>query len=928
MISCKTIAIQSAAFPLAFRDVLGEKIRGNYLCFGLSVQAEDLILMTMQPSLLTIEQGRYEIMYRVLNQLINRILFFGSAGFTYQDEVFVSTLLPKLGIRDIAGFMTWVKQYREKRESESRLLEAYRETAGDAGYRAKIISQVKERMTAEREGTEAGRERERPLHLNILRRLHIGRLWENLYRHLPGTKAGASLHMLADGVSLETYREGMMPLPSPNPWRQEDFYDTVVSCMTSVFADPRAGENKITDVFASAVLLHLLQKAVYERQDGRSWRDYASYLAEAGRDAVVYPAPAGQDTADVYASDTLQVMKILSEKMMFSENAFLTHEQENNLLKLYRDEEKLVRAWNGIVRDRNRSQGGAEDALEGFARKICLMLSDNYNLRRQTVLVQKSGSLLGAQASDSLLDALEELQEEEKLLLVVAQKEVETEQEISRETWQESRQETQQKIRQETLQEISRETLQRVRQEISEEISRETLQEIRQEISRETQQGISQEIQQGVGHKITYDIERENNGDLVSHGETEDAPVLFEHIMPQGSEMTPEYRQYLEWLDQRNRELNGRLQQEKKAASPPPVIKTDKKRVMEGIRDSMENPEKTRELLREMQRKSQSPLPPGISREAELLLRLADESTRTRYEKILGVRVEGAPVRAEEPAYTMGKPIYQSEEPVYTMGEPVYQSEGPAYRVGEPVYRLEETAYTTEKTVSSEEQGQTARIFRAEEAMRAEESPTQRALFLQETMRQAAQTIQSVTETIQSVTETIQSVTETETQIRKASREGYDVLFREYGQRETAVTNRKSSVFVTEEEAVAYLSGIVRKLSALTIPRNNSPDGRQEGYEAKTAALVHKTRDVRGGAEPESSYQMPDHQKNTVYTVENHFLRETEITGENGKLTGAQREQINEIVRSQISTRLNTLSDRVYQKLDRRLREEQKRKGY
>ncbi len=862
MISCKTIAIQSAAFRPAFRDVLGEKIRGNYLCFGLSVQAEDLIFMTLQSSLLTVENGQYEITNQIMNQLINRILFFGSAGFTYQDEVFVSALLPKLGIRDIAGFMAWVKQYREKRESLSRLLEAYRETAGDAGYRAKIISQVKERMTAEREEKEAGRRREKPLHLDILSRLHIGRLWENFYRHLPGTKAGASLHMLADGVSLEKYREGMTPLPSPDFRRQEDLYDTAVSCMTPVFADPKAGENRITDAFGCAVLLHVLQKAVYERQDGGLWNNYICYLSESdqaaavypvpdGRDTVVYSALAGQNTVGAFVPDTLQVMKILSEKMTFREDAFLTHEQENNLLKLYRDEEKLVRAWNGIIRDRNRSQGGAADALEGFARKICLMLSDNYNLRRQTALVQKSGSFSGAQASDSLLDALEELQEEEKLLLAAAKKEAETEQETGR--------------------------------EIQEEIT----QEIRQEISRETQQKISEEI----SRKINREIQRE----------TENAPVLFEHIMPQGSEMTPEYRQYLEWLDRRNRELNERLQQEKKAASPPPVIKTDKKRVMEGIRDSMANPGKTEELLREMQRKSQSPLPPGISREAELLLRLADESTRSRYEKILGVRVEGASAWAEEPAYTMGKQVYRLEEP--------------AYGVGESVYQLEEPSYTAEQTVSAEEQGQTARIFRAEDP------PAQRALFLQEVMRQAFRTIRSVTETIQ-------SVTETEAQIRKASREEYDLLFREYGQRETAVTNRKSSVFVTEEEAAAYLSGIVRRVNARTILQSNSPDGGQEGHETKTAALVHKTQEVGNGTEPEQSRQMPDHQKNTVYTVENHFLRETEITGENGKLTGAQKEQINEIVRSQISTRLNTLSDRVYQKLDRRLREEQKRKGY
>ncbi len=862
MISCKTIAIQSAAFRLTFRDVLGEKIRGNYLCFGLSVQAEDLILLTMQPSLPTVEQGRYEIM----NQLINRILFFGSAGFTYQDEVFVSALLPKLGIRDKAGFMAWVKEYREKRESLSRLLEAYRETAGDAGYREKIIRQVKEQRKAETGGAEEGRERERPLHLDILRRLHIDRLWENLYRHMPGTKAGASLHMLADGVSLETYREGLMLLPSQNPWRHKDIYDTAVSCMTSVFADPKAGKNKITNVFGCAVLLHILQKAFYENRDGGSWNNFMCYLSESG-----------QNTTDTCEPDTLQVMKALSEKMVFRENAFLTRDQDNSSfltdsllrgesfrdasvqyrdeLRLDRDEERLVRAWAGIVRDRNRSKGGAEDVLEGFARKICLMLSDNYNLRRQTALVRKSGSFSGVQASDCLLDALEELQEEERLLLVLTQKEAETEQEIS--------------------EEISRET----RREISEEISRETRREISEEISREIRRETEQNRQQGTENKITIDIIGEDAGISVSRRETENAPVVFEHIMPQGSKMTPEYRQYLEWLDRRNREYSERFQQEKKAASPPPVIKTDKKRIMEGIRDSMEDPGKTEELLREMQRKSRNPLPPGISREAELLLRLADEPTRTRYEKILGVRVEGAPFRAEE-----------------------------------SVYRLEEPAYTVEKTVSTEEQEQAARIFREEESMRAEESRRQRTLFLQKIMRQAAQTIQSVTET--------------ETQIRRASRKEYDLLFREYGQRKTAVTDRKTSVFITEEEAAACLSGIVRKINARTILQSNSPDGGQEGYEAKTAALVHKTRDVGSGTEQKPSRQMPDHQKDTVFTVENRFVQETEITGENGKLTGAQKEQINEIVRSQISTRLNTLSDRVYQRLDRRLREEQKRKGY
>ncbi len=839
MISYKPVAIQSVSPILTFRDILGEKIRGNYLSFGLSIQAEDLVLMTMQPPQIYIEKGQYDsimaehkminnnsLKIEMINQLINRIMFFGTTDFTYQDEVFVSSILNKLGIKDTAGFMAWVKIYGEKAEGITSLLRAYRdaqrEASRDAGRSGEILNHLREHITIQTEGTDKGKFP----YGGIFHRLNVLRLWEDIYCHMPGNKGAAALHMLSDSLALEKFRENLMPIKAPDWQLQEGIYDTAVSYLTLVLADHKAGENKLTGLYGGAVLMNILQKAVYEQHGNRVWQDYTPYILE------LY-----QDTAHEYTSDTLNLINMLQEKNLFGEAALLPEDKGKgdrfveqyleralidshqmiriygDAIKLYQDEEKLVRAWSKIFRNMDMNEGGAEYTLQSYVRQICLMLSDNDNLKQQTAIAHRCRFFSDSYHIDVLLNNLEELQAEEKVLLGMMKNDV-------------------------------------------------------------TDNVVTFAVPDDDKDPMSYS--EENNVKVRSSIEKKDIPILFEHIMPEKGKMTPEYRQYLEWLNKKNVRINGRFHQEKKALMPRPVMKTDKKRVIESIRGSLEDPDKMQEMLKEIQRKGSSTSVPRISREAELLLRLADEPTRIRYEKMLGVKAEGAPIAEDETPYI--------DELNKIMGR----------------FQAEEERTSTEKEFLREERHAGNNVF------------------LQETIPHIAQIIENVKER--------------EEEIRKASK--YDVILREQAQR---------TFVVTRKEAAERLAEIVRTFGVNRTVSGNSFDMGYEAYENQKTVLVHKrmestvpisaygrsrTEDTIDGADKKISRQIQDIYKRAESAAQDQHPGKAETGMEIIEFTGAQKAQISEIVRSNINTQLGTLSNRVYQKLDRRLRDERKRKGY
>lgn len=119
-------------------DVLSRKILGNYQLMGPSVSAQDLLHMTMLPTEVYLQEGggsnvsvsqnvtlANEQRLELFNSFFNRIMLLNTQDFTYQDEVFVSWFLRKTGITDTEEFINQVRKLTEQNVHVTSLVEQY-----------------------------------------------------------------------------------------------------------------------------------------------------------------------------------------------------------------------------------------------------------------------------------------------------------------------------------------------------------------------------------------------------------------------------------------------------------------------------------------------------------------------------------------------------------------------------------------------------------------------------------------------------------------------------------------------------------------------------------------------------------------------------------------------------------------------------------
>ena len=121
-------------------DAFGERIRGNYGLLGTHFAPKDLLfLMTAPPELpedlggmttLVNQQNQVDIRsvsMDVVNNVVNRILLEGTEQFTYQDQVYITTVLNRLGITNVAQFMEQARYLRTENERTVQMTRLYRD---------------------------------------------------------------------------------------------------------------------------------------------------------------------------------------------------------------------------------------------------------------------------------------------------------------------------------------------------------------------------------------------------------------------------------------------------------------------------------------------------------------------------------------------------------------------------------------------------------------------------------------------------------------------------------------------------------------------------------------------------------------------------------------------------------------------------------
>lgn len=190
------LILQSICAFGIYSDSLGEKICGNYQTFGAAVTGEDLIHMTVQepdvyvgikndgPFLVENQiQVDNQVRMEIVNRLVNRLMLYSSPQFTYQDEVFVATVLQKLGITDVNEFMQQVKLHMEENELAVSLINRYFDEGREFAY---TISRLLEQSFSDSQELELIKNEyrsDRYLHNDIFRRLMTAQCSNTIYHY-------------------------------------------------------------------------------------------------------------------------------------------------------------------------------------------------------------------------------------------------------------------------------------------------------------------------------------------------------------------------------------------------------------------------------------------------------------------------------------------------------------------------------------------------------------------------------------------------------------------------------------------------------------------------------------------------------------------------------------------------------------------------
>lgn len=176
----------------SIREDMAERMRANYELMRLPIRKEELLHITSEPPEIYFAEGdnlqifnhikqenQQELRLDVINNLLNRIMVSQTDNFTYQDTVYISSVLRRLGIRDEKNFMRQVFQLQNMQQETNRIIQEY-EQHRDM-LQLFFAQEKEEQKTADGASAEALSEEQRYyIHNEIFKRLETGKIYQDM----------------------------------------------------------------------------------------------------------------------------------------------------------------------------------------------------------------------------------------------------------------------------------------------------------------------------------------------------------------------------------------------------------------------------------------------------------------------------------------------------------------------------------------------------------------------------------------------------------------------------------------------------------------------------------------------------------------------------------------------------------------------------
>lgn len=289
-------------------DILGEKIAANYQLMTVSVSAQDLLHMTtLQPEVfvglqnenqfITQNQStqKNEIKIEVINQLLNRLMLYQTPMFTYQDEVYVSAVLQKMGIVNVKEFMQQVSRNNYESNEAIRLLKKYSELDISVRNSMSQFYQKEMKQYLPEEEQQPQEKRAQELWLTVFQRLHTSELNEQIYQYNISQTAIHYKKAMELKLAEDLRQSHKLQL---SEIKQEIFPGTQLAAQIEIntFERESIPVKKVKKEFvlqqlAAAMLLQIVQNAGYQKKifytdKNPVWQNFTRALYESTEDVI------------------------------------------------------------------------------------------------------------------------------------------------------------------------------------------------------------------------------------------------------------------------------------------------------------------------------------------------------------------------------------------------------------------------------------------------------------------------------------------------------------------------------------------------------------------------------------------------------------------------------------------------------------------
>lgn len=250
------------------------RIIGNYSLMETHVDEEDLLHITNTPPEIYVTEGegissvlnqsvRNDNNYNkveILNNVINRIVASAQVNLSYQDRVFITDSLYRLGIRDDRKFMKSFYEMSQQTKQMNSLINLYLEKSEDLRLLLEAVSEYSEKsMVIEKDSYD--KERENYLFKEIFERLRTGATYQIVsnfnraenYNEINKTEYSiADQSFTAQNILLSVLRERVFPGEAGLYLLNTNTYEEELETLTS------SVEN-VKNEISSAVMMRLLQ---------------------------------------------------------------------------------------------------------------------------------------------------------------------------------------------------------------------------------------------------------------------------------------------------------------------------------------------------------------------------------------------------------------------------------------------------------------------------------------------------------------------------------------------------------------------------------------------------------------------------------------------------------------------------------------------